>query len=79
MSRKFTVEIKSDVVRRRATSGAPRDLTLLSPLNPDGSGKVLALNAKNRVATLDFDAGEGPRTIRYTPPYSMCTWAWVPV
>jgi hypothetical protein len=79
MVRRFNVEIKGNVVRRRASSGAPIDLKLLDPLNPDGSGKVRALNSKNREVILTVDAGDGPRTIRYTAPYSVCTWAWVPV
>ena len=76
---RFDVEIKGNVVRTFAPSGAPSELKLMDPLKPDGSGKVRALNARNRQVTLDIDAGDGPRTIRYSPPYSVCTWAWVPV
>jgi hypothetical protein len=46
---------------------------------PTGQGKVKALNGKNREVTLDIDPGDGPRTIRITPPYSFCVWAWVSI
>ena len=76
---KFYVDIEGNIVRRSASSGSTYDLRLLAPLNADGSGRVKALDHKNRVVTLDIDPGNGPRTIRYTPPYSVCTWAWVPL
>ena len=79
MVSKFNVELRSDVLRMQAASGAPIDLKLLGTLKADGSGKVRALNAKNREVTLDFDPGQGPRTIRYTPPYSVCVWSLIPV
>jgi hypothetical protein len=75
----FNVAIKGDVISTWGWHHSPYEMKLLSPLNPDGSGKVQALNHKNRVVTLDFDAGDGPRTIRYSPPYSICTWSWVPI
>jgi len=78
MVSKFNVELRGDVLRFQA-SGSPTDLKLLGPLNADGSGKIRALNRKNREVALDFAAGEGPRTIRYTPPYSVCVWSLVPV
>ena len=76
---RFNVEIKDGVVRRWSSSGAARDLKLLAPLNGDGSGKVIALNSKNQEVALDIDPGTGPRTIRYTRPYSVCSYAWIPV
>ena len=76
---KFYVDIDGDIVRHSASSGSTYDLRLLAPLNADGSGRVKALDHKNRVVTLDIDPGNGPRTIRYTPAYSVCTWAWVPI
>jgi hypothetical protein len=33
----------------------------------------------NREVTLDFAAGEGLRTIRYTPACSVCVWSLIPV
>jgi hypothetical protein len=75
---KFSVELRGDVLRFQA-AGSSNDLKLLGPLNADGSGKVHALNRKNREVILDFAAGEGPRTIRYTPPYSVCVWSLIPV
>ena len=78
MADKFSVELRGDVLRFQA-AGSPNDLKLLGPLNADGSGKVRALNRKNREVILDFAAGEGPRTIRYTPPYSVCVWSLIPV
>jgi hypothetical protein len=75
---KFSVELRGDVLRFQA-AGSPNDLKLLGALNADGSGKVRALNRKNREVTLEFTAGEGPRTIRYTPPYSVCVWSLIPV
>jgi hypothetical protein len=67
------------VLRFLAAWGSPTDLKLLGPLNADGSGKIRALNHKNREVILDFDAGDGPRTIRYTPPYSVCVSSLIPV
>jgi len=78
MVSKFYVEFRSDVLRFKSSSGTPTDLKLLGALNADGSGKVRALNPKNREVTLDFDAGQGPRTIRYSPPYSVCVWSLIP-
>lgn len=72
------VELDGDVLRTRATSGAPREYKLTQPLNADGSGKVIALNDKNRPVTLDFEAGSGPRTIRYSPAWSPCVYSWIP-
>jgi hypothetical protein len=76
---KFDVSIDGNIVRYYSPSGAAHDFRLLAPLNADGSGKVKALNSKNREVTLDIDAGDGPRTIRITPPYHFCVWAWVPI
>ena len=75
---KFSVELRGNVLRFQA-AGSPTDLKLLDTLNADGSGKIRALNRKNREVTLDFAAGEGPRTIRFTPAYSVCVWSLVPV
>ena len=82
MYRSFTIQLSDDRLRRYASSGAPVDFKLLEPLNADGSGKVRALNSKNRVVLLEFEPGNGPRPIRYSPRhgrYDMCTWTWVPV
>jgi hypothetical protein len=76
---RFDVAINGNIVRTYSPSGAATDFRLLTPLNADGSGKVKALNRKNREVTFDIDPGDGPRAIRYTPPYSGCVWAWVPV
>jgi hypothetical protein len=62
-----------------ATTGVRRDLRLIDALNADGSGKVRALTDRNRVATLEFAAGNGPRVIRYTAPYSICSYTWTPI
>jgi hypothetical protein len=81
-SRTFTLQLSDDKLRRYAASGAPRDLKLLEPLNADGSGKVRALTPNNREVVLEFEPGDGPRLIRYSPRhgrYDMCTWTWVPV
>jgi hypothetical protein len=76
---KFDVAIDGQTVRTFSPSGAATDLKLLAPLNADGSGKVKALDRKNREVTLDIDPGNGPRTIRYTAPNHFCVWAWVPI
>jgi hypothetical protein len=75
---KHRVEFDGGVVRTRASSGAPREFKLTQPLNADGSGRVTALNDKNRPVTLEFEAGSGPRTIRYSPAYSPCVYSWIP-
>jgi hypothetical protein len=79
MVEKFYVQLRGDVFRTGARSSSPTDFKLLATLNADGSGKVRALNRKNREVTLDFAAGEGPRTIRFTPPYSVCVWSLIPI
>jgi hypothetical protein len=76
---KFDVAIDGQTVRTFSPSGAATDFRLLTPLKADGSGKVKALDQKNREVTLDIDPGDGPRTIRYTAPYHFCVWAWVPI
>jgi hypothetical protein len=80
-SRQFDVAIEGDVIRRWVTSGSGStyDYRLLAPLKADGSGKVMALNDKKQKIMLDIDPGNGPRTIRISPVYGVCTWAWVPV
>jgi hypothetical protein len=75
---KHRVEFDGDVLRTRATSGAPREYKLTQPLNADGSGRVTALNDKNRPVTLEFEPGSGPRTIRYSPAWSPCVYSWIP-
>jgi hypothetical protein len=76
---KFDVAIDGRTIRTFSPSGAATEFRLLAPLNADGSGKVKALNHKNREVTFDVDPGDGPRTIRITPAYHFCVWAWVPI
>jgi hypothetical protein len=77
---KFDLEIDGDMVRTTAWSSTAYEMRLLKPLNPDGSGKVPAWSIhRNRPVTLDFDAGTGPRIIRYMGPYSICVWEWRPI
>jgi hypothetical protein len=55
-------------------------MRLLEPLNPDGSGKVMAYSiTNNRNVTLVFAPGHGPREMLYIPPYSICQWRFLPL
>ena len=76
---KFDVEINDGILTTRIANGTPYICRLQAPLNPDGSGKVIALNMANRPATFVFDTGTGARPIRVTPPFSVCVWTWRPV
>ena len=70
--------LDGDGLRTPASSGAPREYKLTQALNPDGSGRVTALNSKNRPVTFEFEAGSGPRTIRYSPASSPYVYSWIP-
>jgi hypothetical protein len=78
---KFDVEIKDNIIRSYAPSGsgATFDFRLLAPLNADGSGKVKALDVKNREFMLDIDPGDGPRMIRFRLLTGVCTYGWRPI
>jgi hypothetical protein len=76
---KFEVEMNGGLLKTRLASGSPNTFRLQAPLKPDGSGKVIGLNDKNRPSTFNFDAGAGPRVVRVMPPYSPCVWIWRPI
>ncbi len=76
---KFDVEMNDSLLMAKAASGTAITFRLQSALNPDGSGKVVGLNDKNRPSTFEFAAGTGPRQVKMTPPYSTCVWTWQPL
>lgn len=50
----------------------------IASLRPDGSGSITVTNPKNQAIRFDFEAGTGPRTIRWANEVSSCRFAWVP-
>jgi hypothetical protein len=67
------------ILKTRLASGSLNTFRIQAPLKPDGSGKVIGLDDKNRPSTVNLDAGAGPRAARVTPPYSPCVWMWRPI
>jgi hypothetical protein len=74
------VEIKDGVLRgENINTGAIWTLKL-QKLNPDGSGRVVALNSKTNGENLfDFSVGHGPRLIHQTAYDGACVWVWTPL
>ena len=74
----WQVEIKGNTLTyaRRATN---RSFTLdLKALQPDGSGKVVGKDDKNREFYLTFDPGSGPRPFHVTNSITPCRTVFTP-
>jgi len=48
-------------------------------LNPDGSGRVEFKDTKGKPMWVEFDAGHGPRNIRFNSGYHACVWTLEPI
>jgi hypothetical protein len=76
----FNIEFNGRVLKTSAWSWTTYDMTLLEPLNPDGSGQVYAISMPHqRSVVLKFEAGTGPRSITYWHRYNArCFWKFIP-
>jgi hypothetical protein len=76
----FNLEFDGKVLRTSAWSWTTYDMTLLEPLNPDGSGQVYAITMpQHRSVVLKFEPGTGPRSITYWHRYNArCIWTFIP-
>jgi hypothetical protein len=76
---KAEIETIDQSVKFRIGGGRTDEYLMRGTLNPNGSGKVPAISPRNRPVTLDVAPGQGPRTIFFSPPFSICTRTWNPI
>lgn len=78
----YRIEIKGTTFRSvpvgGATSEASSTTLNVNTLQPDGSGRVSVKNKAGKTWNYDFEAGAGPRKVRYGNDFSACRYAWVP-
>ena len=76
----WQVDIKGNTLTYTSTSRAPnRSFTLdLKALQPDGSGKVVGKDDKNREFYVTFDPGSGARPFHLTYRYNACRRVYTP-
>lgn len=78
----YRIEIKGNTLKSTPVGGdssAASSTTLnIKTLQPDGSGRVSVKNNAGKTWNYDFDAGAGPRKVRYGNDFSACRYAWVP-
>ena len=74
------VDIKGNTLTYTSTSRAPnRSFTVdLKALQPDGSGKVVGNDDKNREFYLTFDPGSGARSFQETSSINACRRVFTP-
>ena len=74
------VDIKGNTLTYTSTSRAPnRSFTLdLKALQPDGSGKVVGKDDKNREFYVTFDPGSGARPFHVTSSINACRRVYTP-
>ena len=74
------IDIKGNTLTYTSTSRAPnRSFTLdLKALQPDGSGKVVGKDDKNREFYLTFDPGSGARPFLVTNSITPCRTVFTP-
>lgn len=74
------VDIKGDALTYTSTSRAPNlSFTVdLKALQPDGSGKVVGKDDKNREFYLTFDPGSGARPFHMTSSINACRRVFTP-
>ena len=74
------VDIKGNTLTYTSASRAPnRSFTLdLKALQPDGSGKVVGKDDRNREFYLTFDPGNGPRPFQVTSSINACRRVFTP-
>ena len=76
----WQVDIKGNTLTYTSTSRVPnRSFTLdLNALQPDGSGRVVGKDDKNREFYLTFDPGSGARTFHMTYRLKACRRVYTP-
>jgi type II secretory pathway pseudopilin PulG len=74
------VEIKGNTLTFTTASRAPNSsFTVdLKGLQPDGSGRIVAKDNKNRTFYLTLDPGSGPRPFYLTYSYNACRRVYTP-
>jgi hypothetical protein len=74
------VDIKGNTLTYASTSPIPNhSFTVdLKALQPDGSGKVVGKDGKNREFYLTFDPGSGARPFHMTYAYNACRRVYTP-
>ena len=74
------VDIKGNMLTFKSTSPFPNNsFTVdLKALQPDGSGRVVGKDDKNREFYLTFDPGSGARTFKVTYRYNACRRVYTP-
>jgi hypothetical protein len=74
------VDIKGNTLTYTSTSRAPnRSFALdLKALQPDGSGKVVGKDDKNRAFYVTFDPGSGARPFHVTSSINACRRIYTP-
>ena len=74
------VDIKGNMLTFKSTSPFPNNsFTVdLKALQPDGSGRVVGKDDKNREFYLTFDPGSGARTFNVTYRYNACRRVYTP-
>ena len=76
----WQVDIKGNTLTFESTSPFPNNsFTVdLKALQPDGSGKVVGKDDKNREFYVTFDPGSGARPFHLTYRYNACRRAYAP-
>ncbi len=74
------IDIKGNVLTFTSTSPIPNhSFTVdLKGLQPDGSGKIVGKDDKNRTFYLTFDPGSGARPFQMTYSYNACRRVYTP-
>jgi hypothetical protein len=74
------VDIKGNTLTYTGTSPAPsRSFTLdLKALQPDGSGRIVGRDDKNRAFYVTFDPGSGARPFQVTSSINACKRVYTP-
>jgi hypothetical protein len=74
----WQVDIKGNTLTFASRSGYRSSTVDLKALQPDGSGKVVGKDDKNREFSLTFDPGSGARPFWMTYSYSACRRGYTP-
>ena len=74
------VDIKGNTLTFKSTSPIPNhSFTVdLKTLKPDGSGRIVGKDAKNRTFYVTFDPGSGARPFYLTYSYNACRRVYTP-
>jgi hypothetical protein len=78
----YRIEIKGTTFTSAPVGGSSSEASSttlnIKALQPDGSGRITNKNRAGKTWNYDFDAGAGPRKVRYGNDFSACRYAWVP-